>query len=1140
MHRPLLICALFAALLAQARPEPAPAPAFAEPGLSSDGSEIAFVSGGDIWTVPATGGDARLLVSNAANETRPMYSPDRKHLAFVSTRTGGGDVYVLTLATGDVRRMTFDDGLDQLDGWSRDGRYLYFSSSAHDLAGGVNDVYRVSLDGGTPMAVSADRYANEFFSAVSPDGKTLAMSARGIASGQWWRHGRSHIDEAEIWLRDLTAPDSPAAYRAITSGGSKDLWPMWAADGESLFFVSDRNGPENIWQTGTAAGSKPRPVTSFKSGRVLWPSISARGDVIVFERNFQIWKLDTASGKAAAVPIARIGAPAGPSTEQLRLTNQFTNLALSPDGKKVAFAARGEIFAASAKDGGDAARVTMTAAPESQPAWSPDSRRIVYSSERSGPARLVSYDFTSSKETVLTSEGAGDDAPRFSPDGKSIAFVRGGGELRVLDVASGKDRVLAKGIIADPIQVGRPIAWSPDGRWLAFFTAGTRGFTNVSVVPLAGGEARPVSFLANANATSVAWAPDGTFLLFDTGQRTEVSQLARVDLTLRTPRFREDQFRELFNEEQGPRRPASPPATPPADVDSPKPPSTSPHTSPPATADDKKTEEANPGDKKPVPPTQIVFDDIRHRLSLIPAGLDVSEAFISPDGKTVVMIAGAAGQQNLYSWSMDETARERPVARQLTTTAGGKADVSFSPDSKEVFYLDDGRINAVTLERRETRAVSVTAEMSVDFAKEKLVVFDQAWRLLRDNFFDAAFNGVDWNEARAAVEPYIAGARTPDEMRRITSLMIGELNASHLGINPPPAGGGASGVGHLGLDFERAAYESSGALKIAAIVPLGPAALGSGIERGQFLIAIDGEAIGPRVNLDALLENKVNRRTVLRIARTAAGEGGRDVPVRPVSAVTERGLRYRQWVAERRAYVARASNNRLGYVHMPDMSAGSLAQLYVDLDADNIAREGVVIDIRNNNGGFVNPYALDVFGRAHYLNMTVRGMPTAPARSALGQRSLEKPTVLITNQHSLSDAEDFTEGYRAMKLGKVVGEPTAGWIIFTWNTRLMDGTVLRLPRSRITDRNGAPMEMHPRPVDVEVKRPIGESYGAKDSQIDRAVAVLLDQITSRRPRRRRTRPDPCASRYRRCRYRPWHRANANPRPRRTGSTPGAA
>lgn len=1097
----------------QSPPGPAPPAAFAEPAIAPDGTEIAFVSGGDIWTVAAHGGEARLLVSNAANDTRPIYSPDRTRLAFVSTRTGGGDVYVLTFATGEVRRVTFDDALDQLDGWSRDGKWLYFSSAAHELSN-INDVYRVSPDGGTPMPVSADRFTNEFFSAPSPDGKTLAISARGIASSQWWRHGHSHLDEAEIWLRDLTAADTPQAWRAVTSGGAKELWPMWAGDGRSLFFVSDRSGAENIWHVPTAADAPARQVTRFSDGRVLWPSIDARGATIVFERNFRIWTLDVASGAAAEVPITRVGAPAGPAVDRLRLTSQFEDLALSPDGRKVAFTARGEIFAASAKDGGDAVRVTMTPAAESQIAWSPDSKKIVYSSEREGPPRLFVYDFTSSKETPITGAipsasarenaaakvdaTANDFAPRFSPDGKSIAYVRGGTELHVVDLESRKDRTLATGIIADALGVGRPIAWSPDGKWIAHFSEGTRGFTNVAVVPAAGGESRPVSFLANANATGIAWAPDGTFLMFDTGQRTEPGQLARVDLILRTPKFREDQFRDLFDTTtQNPDAPAKPvqeptktettgppPAPHPADDVAPKP-------------GDGVTARAAKADASVVraKPVTIVFDNIRQRLTLVPAGLDIGEAFISPDGKTVVMIAGAAGQQNLYSWSLDELSRERPVAKQLTTTAGPKADVSFSPDGKDVFYLDEGRIQAVTLEKREVRSVAVTAELDVDFAKEKMVVFDQAWRLLRDNFFDPAFNGVDWTAARATVEPFIAGARTPDEMRRIASLMIGELNASHLGINAPPAGAGgaaaAGGVGHLGLDFDRAEYERAGRLQIRGVVALGPAALTTAIQRGEYLVAIDGEAIGPHVNIDALLDNTVNRRVVLRVAREPSGQGGKDVAVRPISAATERGLRYRQWVDERRAYVAKGSGGRLGYVHMPDMSAASLAQLYVDLDAENFARDGVVIDLRNNNGGFVNVYALDVLARRPFLNMTRRGAPTAPARSVLGQRSLEKPTVLVTNQHSLSDAEDFTEGYRALGLGKVVGEPTAGWIIYTWNTRLLDGTILRLPRVRITDRSGAPMEMHPRPVDVEVKRPVGESYGAKDVQLDTAIEVLM-------------------------------------------------
>jgi Tol biopolymer transport system component len=1063
-------------------------PPYAEPGIAADGSEVAFVSGGDIWTVAAAGGEARLLISNAANDTRPMYSPDKTKLAFVSTRTGSGDVYVLTLASGDVRRITFDDGMDQLDGWSPDGKWIYFFSNGHDLSGGMNDVYRVSPDGGTPMAISGDRYANEFFSAASPDGHLLALTARGIASSQWWRHGRSHLDEAEIWLRDMAAPDTPSSWRAVTTGGAKDLWPMWADDGRSLYFVSDRSGAENIWKSSATPGGSAQQITRFTDGRLLWPSATAKGDVIVFERGFRIWKLDTVSGKAAEVSITRLGAPAGPATEHLRLTNQFRDLALSPDGKKVAFGARGDVFAASAKDGGDAARVTMTAGEESEIAWSPDSRRIVYASERSGPARLFVYDFASSRETPLTNGEAaeGDYGPRFSPDGASVAYVRGGTELRVVEVESKRERSLAKGLIADPLGLGRPIAWSPDGAWIAYFTAGPRGFTNVSAVRAAGGESRQVSFFANGNATGLSWAPDGTFLLFDTGQRTENGALARVDLILKTPRFREDQFRDLFNEQNTPRNPSEP--------TSPEKPASPPPSEAPSTPDS--TSSAKAGTKPRPKPVDIVFDDIRQRSTILPVGLDVGEAFISPDGKTVVMIAGAASQQNLYSWSLDELAKERPVAKQLTATSGNKSDVCFTPDNKEVYYLDDGRIHAVALDKREPRDVSVTAELDVDFAKEKMVVFDQAWRLLRDNFFDPGFNGVDWNAARAQAEPFVAAARTSDEMRRIASLMIGELNASHLGISAPPpsTGGPAASVGHLGVDFDRAEYESAGRLKIAGVVALGPAAL-AGIQRGDIIVSVDAEPLGAHVNLDALLDNKINRRIVLRVARDpGTPAGGKDVAVRPITSTTERGLRYRQWVAERRAYVSKISDGRLGYVHMPDMSAASLAQLYLDLDADNMSRDGVVIDVRNNNGGFVNAYALDVLSRRPFLNMTLRGAPTWPARSSLGQRALERPTVLVTNQHSLSDAEDFTEGYRALGLGKVIGEPTAGWIIYTWNTRLLDGTILRLPRSRITDRNGTPMEMHPRPVDIEVKRPIGESYGPHDVQLDTAVQTLLGEL----------------------------------------------
>ena len=288
MHRSLFVCMLTASLLAQTRAEPAPKPAFAEPGISPDGAEIAFVSGADIWTVPAAGGEARLLVSNTATESRPLYSPDKKHLAFVSTRTGGGDLYVLTLASGAVRRLTFDDGAESLESWSPDGAWLYFSSSSRDIAG-MNDIYRVAFDGSTPMPVTEDPYVNEFSAAAAPDGKRLAFVARGNASGQWWRKGSSHLDMSELWTVELAGPP---AYARLTELDARQQWPMWGAGG-SLFYVSDRGGAENIWARTAAPGARERKLTAFADGRVLWPSITADGRTIAFERDFGIWTLDT-------------------------------------------------------------------------------------------------------------------------------------------------------------------------------------------------------------------------------------------------------------------------------------------------------------------------------------------------------------------------------------------------------------------------------------------------------------------------------------------------------------------------------------------------------------------------------------------------------------------------------------------------------------------------------------------------------------------------------------------------------------------------------------------------------------------------------------------------------------------------------
>jgi tricorn protease len=1041
-----LSAAFFAIPLLLRAAAPATPPLY-EPALSPDHSEIAFISGGDIWTVPSAGGEARLLVSHPATESRPLYSPDGGRLAFMSTRTGAGDIYVLNLRTGELRRITFDDIRCNLDAWSPDGKYLYFSSTRGDIAG-MSDLYRIPSDGGTALAIAADRYADESQAAPNPVNGTLAFTSGAMAVNQWWRKGHAHIDETRFTLLTPAATASAAPrYQPILENHAKNLWPQWSADGRKLFYVSDESGVENIWEKPLTGN--PRQLTKFTAGRVLFPSLSRDGKALVFERDFRIWKLDMATGIAARLEITVRGTPAGASTTHLSLTTGFRDLVLSPDGKKVAFIAHGEVFAASSRDAGNATRLTSTAANESQLAWSPDSKRLAYVSDREGTGHLYLYDLTKYAESALTLGPLQDSRPVWSPDGARLAYFRDGRDIHVLKPEGGSDVVLVTKKLRTLAPIFRedganPVAWSPDGEWLAFFNSEARGFSNVAVVKTSGAapaEEKPLSFLSNGNGESIVWSPDRTYLLFGTSQRTERRSIARVDLTPRTPRFREDQFRDLFRQE-----------TP----------------------------------AKSSKPVEIVFEDIRHRLTLLNLGIDAASQVISPDGKTLLFTAASGGgQQNLYTYSLDELAREPAVPRQLTSTPGAKANAQFSPDGKEVFYLEAGKINAIPIDTRVVRPLAVTAELDVNFDEEKKEVFHQAWTIVNETYYDPKFHGANWSDVRGQYAKWVEAARTPDEMRRVISIMIGELNSSHSGIGPGQQGAPAPVTGRLGLTLDPADNT------ILSVTHLGPADV-AGIRPGEKLVSIDGRQVTPQINVDELLQYKIGKRSLVC---TSAKQ---DIALLPVNSAMEKRLLYRQWVEERRAYVNTISKGRLGYVHILDMSAEALDQLYLDLDSENQSREGVVIDVRNNTGGFVNSYALDVFTRRGYLTMTPRDRVSASARSMNGQRSLELPTVLVVNQNSLSDAEDFTEGYRALKLGKVVGVPTAGWIIYTGSAQLIDGSALRTPGVKITANDGTDMELHPRPVDVTVERPVGESYTGHDAQLDSAVQELLATIHSER------------------------------------------
>jgi Tol biopolymer transport system component/C-terminal processing protease CtpA/Prc len=1040
---------------------------FAEPSVSPDHSEIAFLSGGDVWSAPSTGGTARLLADVGGAAERPLFSPEGNELAFVSTRPGSIGIDTIGLSDGRLRRITYDDVAPDLDGWSRNGKYLYFSTTAKTISA-TPVIRRVPATGGTPMDVRAEAYVYQMDAAPSPDGSETAYVRNGFE--QWWRRGHSHIDEGSITIVRPAAASAAPSFETVTDGTSKDRWPMWSPDGSVLYFVSDRSGTDQLWER---RDGKLRALTQLPPGRVLWPTISRDGALIAFERDMAIWTYDTATGATHELSIEPRGLPVTLPVSRENVAS-FGAFDLSPDGKKLAFIARGRVFAADAQEGGDGQDVPLrdpVAADE--PVWAHDSRHAAFVVDNGDTQAIVSYAFPDGPAHTVTPPGHHDDYPHWSPDGTKLEFVRDGTEIHVISASGQNDRVLARGIFdRRPFGDEDDIEFSPDGKWLAYVDNPPGGFSNVYVVPAEGGVSHAITGLPNTNTGPIAWAPDGKRLYAVTSQRTEAGQVAQIDLVPQSPRFQEDTFRNLFQEE--PVKPNRAPVAP------------SPQPSPQETAS------ASPS-AEPTGDVRIEFKNIEQRVVLVPTGLDVARLEVTPDSKTLVLVANAAGEQNLYSFSVDETSNDPKVAMQLTNTPTGKARTRIAPDGTSVVYLDGGRLWRVGLDGKGgARPIPLTAAVDVDFERDKRVVFAQAWSTLDRWYADPHFNGIDWPLERRIYEPHALAARTRKEFSRIVNLMIGELDSSHSGFGEPaPPGSPRLTIGALGVDYDPQVYEREGKLRFARLVPYGPLALSERVSTGDELLAVNGVDVDRATDVNALLANTIGKRTILRIAPGGNASAARDVAVLPVDDEDEWDLRYRAWVAGRRAYVDRVSGGKLGYVHLVDMSEEALEKFYLDLDVANREKLGVVIDIRNNEGGFVDPYALDVLSRREFLHFRSRFGYDAPERTSLGQRALDRPTVLVVNEHTLSDGENFTEGYRRLHLGQTVGVPTAGWIIFTSGATLADGSRLRVPFTSVFADDGTNMERHPRRVDVTVDDTPESSLRGDDPQLDAAVRVLL-------------------------------------------------
>ncbi|MFN8476485.1 MAG: S41 family peptidase [Kouleothrix sp.] len=1089
--------------------QPNSRPYFRTPTISPDGQQIVFLYAASLWLAPTAGGNAERITAHQSGHSSPRWSPDGQQIAFSSWRAGPLDVYVLSLNGGETRRVTAHRAGSTNEAWSADGEFIYFGSNREQQGYAI---YRVAASGGTPVPWLSQPYEQISNLAPAPDGTTLAFS---VVRDSWWRRGPNPYGGADLWLVS-NAPDA-TDYRKISDYSGLNRWPMWNATGDGLFFVSDRDGIENIWFQ--PIGGPAEQITAFREGRLLWPSMSANGTTIVFERDFTIWQLDLASRVAAPIAL-RVSADTRATPVYVDTFNRANELALAPDGKKIAFVARGGVFADFADKETDkeqrqgvAFRVTNTPFREQAIDWAPHSRALAYTSDRHGDEEIYRYDFITRQETRLTNSDGPKHQPVHSPDGKWLAYTCGDDEIRLIELATNTDTPF----IRAPRDYHTEYAWSPDSRWLAFTALDDQHFENVFVQRIGETSAHQITFLSNLNSYGLIWAPNGRFILFTTSQYRNEAQIARVDLQPPAPFFREAEFDRLFEQKEPkaePKEPA-PPATPPPDQPPAEPvvPASTASAAPVAIAEPTEPTEPAPSEPPAEPPApapepapepgpaapsggiDIAFAGIVRRLRfLTPTQMNAGVESISPDSRDMIFRATVAGKSNLWTQPLDEARREQPP-RQLTTSLGAKWAAQFAPDGKSFFYLDNGQVIARKFPTGDQTQLPIAAEVVIDFHQEKRQIFDECWRLLRDRFYDPTFRGLDWRAAHSQFAPLAAGAQTYGDLHLIISLMVGELRASHLGIGG--GGGYDEHDGYIGLLFDAAEQARSGRLVVAAVVPDSPAALpvdGRTIAPGDELLAITGTEMTARVNIDTLLHRTAGRRVVLRMARP--GSEPYELALRPIPAGPYDQLRYRSWVLTNKAYVDRVSGGRLGYVHIRRMDYDSYQQFLVDLDSENHSKSGVVVDLRFNPGGFISTFILDVLARRSVLLKTFRDRRPLDAGYASGNRVLNKPTILVINEGSHSNAEIMAESYRRLGLGKVVGRPSAGAVIGTYEYQLIDGTNFRLPRQKVATLEGEDLEGQGRKVDIEAELPLGEWARGIDRQLDAAVAALLAQIDS--------------------------------------------
>lgn len=1040
-----------------------PDPWLRYPAVSPDGQTVAFCYMGDIWTAPVEGGRAMRLTVAEGSDRAPQWSPDGETIAFTSEREGSSNVYVVSAEGGIPKRVTYGAWHDRVYDWTPDGKKILFYGGREAR---WSTMQLIPADASGPPERVADYWAYQ--GKISPDGKKMVFG-RGLYN--WYRKGYRGSADSDVWITNIGG--KPAILTQDFDGADDN--PVWDADGEWIYFLSDRSGLRNIWKM-KPDGSEKTQVTKHKKWEACNPAISRNANILVYERHDHLYVMELPDGKPKRISITALSDNPSNSVERRTYRNRVSDFALSPDNEQTAFIVHGEVFVVSTEGKKrDAMRITKTSAREWSLAWSPDGKKLAFLSDRDGePAIYIvessdpdEADLCKSlrRETKKIVSVSGDlDSLSWSPDGKRIAFIEFMKKLYCVDV----ETKTKKKVIENPYL--SCYCWAPDGEWFAVQNIDDYWNSDIYIVSRDGDEIHNITQTDNWN-TQPAWSDDGKSIAFLVYDEYTQSNLWSVYLN------KEDDERDP-DEEEDEKKPKEEKEEADKDKDKDK---------------DKNKDDKSKDDKDDFPEITFDWDGIEERTRQITNMRGKQDCLaLSPDGKTLAFVADSDGDNTLYTIDFN--------GESLTKIPGvDPSQICWAKDSQKIYYITDylssgGSISYVNKDGGDRGGVSFSAKMEVDHPAEYVQMYLESWRKLRDYFYDSDYHGVNWKAVRDKYLPLAKQARTQIELHDAISFMFGELNASHLGVTPYHADNGPH-AGHLGVEFDKA-WKGPG-FKVSRIVKEGPAWLEkSKIEVGEIIFSIDGEQLIPgKTNIYKLLFNRVGEKTDLTVGKTPKLKEARRVIIAPIDRRGLGALQYKEWVEQRREIAERLSDGKIGYIHIKSMNIPSFEKFKREIFFRNRDKEAIVLDVRFNGGGWTHDLILNILTRKEYGYF----MPRDGLKSPCPHEKWEKPIIVLCNEFSFSDAEIFPYGFQKLGVGKVVGVNTAGGVIGTGGVNLLDGSWLRLPRSGVYTIDDVNMENRGAIVDIHVDNPAEQDFDPQnDDQLARAVEELEKELKAKK------------------------------------------